>query len=89
MVSNVVPPERRGSFMSFNSSIQQLFVGSSSLMAGLIVHKTANNKIENYNLTGYLSIMLILSSILIAWRLNKTMEQRKKEAMKKAKTETQ
>ncbi|RYD56066.1 MAG: MFS transporter [Sphingobacteriales bacterium] len=89
MVSNVVPPERRGSFMSFNSSIQQLFVGSSSLIAGFIVHKTADNKIENYNLTGYLSIVLILSSILIAWRLNKTMERRKKESLKEVQKEAQ
>jgi MFS transporter, DHA1 family, inner membrane transport protein len=69
MISNVVPPERRGSFMSFNSSIQQIFVGIASVMAGMIVVKTPANRIEHYEITGYISIGIILFSIVIATRL--------------------
>jgi MFS transporter, DHA1 family, inner membrane transport protein len=75
MVSNVVPPERRGSFMSFNSSVQQIFVGLASVLAGLIVVKMPDNRIEHYEITGYLSIALILFSIFIATMLNKKLKE--------------
>lgn len=74
MISNVVEPERRGSFMSFNSSVQQFFVGFASVLAGFIVVKMPDNKISNYEVTGYLSITLILSSIFIATLLHKKLK---------------
>lgn len=76
MVSNVVPPERRGSFMSFNSSVQQLFVGLASVLAGLIVIKLPDNRIENYEITGYLSIAIILFSIFIATMLHRKLKEK-------------
>ncbi len=79
MVSNVVPTERRGSFMSFNSSVQQVFVGLASVLAGLIVVKMPDNKIQHYEITGYVSIGLILFSILIATMLNKKLKEKNKE----------
>ena len=71
MISNVVPPERRGSFMSFNSSVQQLFVGFASILAGLIVVKMPDNALANYEVTGYVSILMILGSIVLATLLHK------------------
>lgn len=79
MISNVVPTERRGSFMSFNSSIQQLFVGLASVLAGLIVVKLPDNRIENYEKTGYLSIAIILFSIFIATMLHKKLKEKESE----------
>lgn len=79
MVSNVVPTERRGSFMSFNSSVQQLFVGLASVLAGFIVVKMPDNKIENYEITGYLSIAIILFSIFIATMLNRKLKEKSPE----------
>lgn len=79
MVSNVVPPERRGSFMSFNSSVQQLFVGFASVLAGLIVVKLPDNKLQHYEVTGYLSIGIILFSIFIATMLNKKLKEKESE----------
>lgn len=76
MVSNVVPPERRGSFMSFNSSVQQLFVGLASVLAGLIVVKLPDNRIEHYEITGYLSIAIILFSIFIATMLHRKLKEK-------------
>lgn len=76
MVSNVVPPERRGSFLSFNSSVQQIFVGIASVLAGLIVIKLPDNKILHYEVTGYLSIGLILFSVIIATMLHRKMNEK-------------
>ena len=81
MVSNVVPPERRGSFMSFNSSVQQLFIGLASVLAGLIVVKLPDNRIENYEITGYLSIAIILFSIFIAAMLHKKLREKENAAV--------
>ncbi len=70
MVSNVVPPERRGSFMSFNSSVQQIFVGLASVLAGLIVVKNPDNSIQNYEITGYLSIFITLLTLIFVFKLD-------------------
>lgn len=74
MISNVVPSERRGSFMSFNSAIQQIFVGIASVLAGLIVVNTPSNKVLHYEVTGYISIGIILFSIVIVTRLTTKMK---------------
>jgi len=79
MVSNVVPTERRGSFMSFNSSVQQLFVGLASVLAGFIVVKMPDNTLQHYEVTGYLSIGIILFSIFIATMLNKKLKEKENE----------
>ena len=69
MISAVVKPEQRGQFMSFNSSFQQLFTGMASLLAGLIVVTDASGKIFHYNWVGYVSILIVSSTVFIARRL--------------------
>src|SRR5215203_2418553 len=60
MITNVVEPQKRGSFMSFNSSIQQLGTSAASLLAGLIVVNGSGGEIYHYNWLGYLSVMILL-----------------------------
>jgi DHA1 family inner membrane transport protein len=76
MVSNVVPPERRGSFMSFNSSVQQVFVGLASVLAGLIVVKNPDNSIQNYEITGYVSILVTLLTLLFVFKLDTRLKKK-------------
>ena len=71
MITTVVNPAQRGQFMSFNSSFQQLFTGLSSIIAGLIVIKTPDGKIQHYNWLGYLSAAIVFSSLFFALRLAK------------------
>ena len=73
LISNVVSSERRGSFMSINSSVQQIFVGLASVIAGLVVIKTPNNSIEHYEITGYISIAITLVSVFVVTKLNARM----------------
>lgn len=75
MVSNVVPPERRGSFMSFNSSVQQIFVGLASVISGLIVVKNPDNSIQNYEITGYLGIFITLLTLVFVFKLDTRMKK--------------
>lgn len=69
IISNVVPAERRGSFMSFNAAVQQIFVGLASVLAGIIVTATPEHRIVHYDITGYVSVVVILSSIFLIRRL--------------------
>jgi MFS transporter, DHA1 family, inner membrane transport protein len=73
LVSNVVPPQTRGSFMSINSSMQQLFTGMASTIAGfIIVTDVDTGKISNYNWVGYLSALIILGCVFIANKVGDT-----------------
>jgi len=73
MVSNVIEPQYRGSFMSVNSSLQQLFVGSASFMAGLIVsNDPVSKKIFHYEWVGYLSIAILAFCIFLGFALKKS-----------------
>ncbi len=69
MISTVVESSQRGQFMSFNSSFQQLFTGFASLIAGLIVTEAPDGSISNYNLVGYLSMVIVSGSLYLAIRL--------------------
>jgi predicted MFS family arabinose efflux permease len=76
MISNVVSAERRGSFMSINSSVQQISVGIASVLAGLIVVKTPSNAILHYEVTGYIGIAVTLLSVFFVMKLNTRLKQR-------------
>jgi MFS transporter, DHA1 family, inner membrane transport protein len=65
MISEVVSPERRGSFMSVNGSVQQLGSGVAALSAGAIVITERSGKILQYNWVGYLSILVLVVSLII------------------------
>lgn len=65
MVSNVVQPMHRGSFMSFNSSVQQFGSGVASLFAGFVVVKSADGKIEHYGWLGYISVAILLICLIL------------------------
>jgi MFS transporter, DHA1 family, inner membrane transport protein len=72
MVSNVIESQYRGSFMSVSSSLQQLFVGSASFMAGLVVTNDAvSKKIFHYNWVGYFSIAVLAFCIYLGYALKR------------------
>lgn len=56
MITSTVKPQNRGSFMSINSSVQQLSASLASFIAGAIVMENANGKIDYYNIVGYIAI---------------------------------
>ena len=76
MISNVVKPEQRGSFMSFNSSVQQLGTGIASIVAGFVIIKGVDNKIHHYDWLGYMSIVVLVVALILARRLFKQMDNK-------------
>ncbi len=69
MISNVVPPEERGSFMSFNSSVQQMGTSIAAVVAGAVVLKGADGKLIHYDWLGYLSILVLLIAAVLAFSI--------------------
>ena len=65
MISNVVKPEQRGGYLSFNSSVQQLGTALASLAAGFIVTQNSKGKLHNYEWVGYLSVFVLLLGLLL------------------------
>lgn len=65
MISTVVEPEYRGSFMSFNGSIQQLGTGLASVIAGYIVIKEKSGRIMHFDWLGYVSIVVLVASLIL------------------------
>jgi predicted MFS family arabinose efflux permease len=69
MISTVVKPAERGRFMSLNSSMQQLFTGLASIIAGLIVFRGNDGKIHNYHFVGYFSVAIVFCMLFIGRKL--------------------
>ncbi len=66
MISATVTPETRGSFMSLNSSVQQLSVGAASLIGGFIIAKGPVGELLNYSYVGILAVVTSLAAIVVS-----------------------
>ncbi|MFT4857449.1 MAG: putative MFS family arabinose efflux permease [Algoriphagus sp.] len=69
IITGTARPENRGSFLSFNSAIQQIATGFASLIAGIIIGENAAGELINYNLVGYIAIVFSLLCVPIARRI--------------------
>lgn len=72
MVSETVQPQMRGSFMSILSSMQQLSAGVAAYVSGLIISRDpVSGYMEHYDIVGYISIAMTLSTIFLIRRIRK------------------
>ncbi len=69
MITSVVTPQQRGGFMNINTSLQHLSTGVAAFVAGLIIYKMPSGKLANYNMVGYMSVILNLLCIVIAKKI--------------------
>ena len=75
MVTSVILPENRGSFMSIRSSVQQVSSGLAALLAGFIITEfpsSANPEVKmlaHYDQVGYIAIVFSIVAILLARQL--------------------
>lgn len=80
MISEVVKSDQRGSFMSMNGSVQQLGSGLAALAAGAIVITEKSGKISNYNWVGYLSILVLICSMILGKLVFKKIDRTKTDS---------
>jgi len=70
LITGSVSPRLRGSFMSFNASIQQLASGVAVYIAGLIIGRAGDGTLTRYGWVGWLSVGFTLLAILLARRIH-------------------
>lgn len=72
MVTSVIKPENRGSFMSLRSSVQQISSGVAALLAGTMITETPSKVTEGakaligYENVGYVAIFFSIIAIFVA-----------------------
>lgn len=69
MITSTTLPQNRGSFMSFNSSVQQLSAGIAAFMSGAIVTENEAGQLQNYSVVGYIAMAACVLSIWAAYRI--------------------
>jgi predicted MFS family arabinose efflux permease len=69
LISASAPISTRGSFMSLNSSFQQLAISFTGLISGLIVVMNSQGKYENYPILGIVSLGLCVGSYFLLRKL--------------------
>lgn len=70
IITGTAKSENRGSFLSFNSAVQQMAAGLASLSAGIIIGENELGQLTNFNIVGYLAIFFSLLCIPLARRVN-------------------
>ncbi len=78
MISSAIVPERRGSFMSLNSSVQQLGTGLATWIAGVVVSEGENHRLLHYGWVGVLSVIVLLLGMLLGLYLFRNLDQKAK-----------
>lgn len=72
LITSVVPPNLRGGFMNLNSSLQQLGLGLSSFIGGLIITKSETGELLNYDIIGYISIFISMICLIVMRKVKTT-----------------
>jgi len=72
LTSAIPEMEDRGAFMSINASLQQIAGGVAAAVAGMIVvQRTTSSPLENYNIVGYVIVVISIISIFLLSRVSK------------------
>ena len=75
MITVSAAPHQRGSFLSVNSSVQQMMMAVAPLMASLILRTGADNKtdarLEGFPVVGLVAAAAMIASVILAGRLRR------------------
>ena len=69
MTTAVVPPQNRGTFMSINSSVQQLGAAAGAAISGLIISTGSSGQIVDFEWAGAGSVALALTALYLGRKI--------------------
>jgi predicted MFS family arabinose efflux permease len=69
LITGSVEPRLRGSFMSFNASVQQVGSGLAVLASGLIIGRASDGSLTRFGWVGWLAVAFTLLTIALARRI--------------------
>jgi Na+/melibiose symporter-like transporter len=67
LISAIPEPSRRGSFNAVNASLQQFSGGLASALAGLVVMRGADGRLERFDWIGYIVIAASLLALIFMY----------------------
>ncbi len=77
MITASAVPHQRGSFMSVNSSVQQMVMGLAPVLSGLIIGEDADGpgaRLRGFAWVGVLAAVAMVASVVLAGRLRRAKE---------------
>lgn len=69
IITSSVAPQRRGGFLSANSSVQHIANGFAAHLGGMIIAETADNRLENFGVVGWIAATATFVSLWLAGRV--------------------
>jgi len=69
MITSSVSPQRRGGFLSANSSVQHLAIGFGSYVGGLIIAESPDGRLLHFPILGLLSAAATMICLWLAGRI--------------------
>jgi len=66
MATGAVEARHRGGFMSINSAVQQLSMGGTAYISGLILGETSKHEVTHFPVNGIISIICTYMCIYLA-----------------------
>ena len=75
LMSAVPEPASRGSFMSINSSLQQIAGGFAAMIAGLIVVANPDGSLEHFGRIGFVMLGTISISIFLMYQIHRSIQE--------------
>ena len=67
---SIPEPADRGTFMTFDASLQQAAAGFASIIAGFLAITSESGALINFHVIGWIVCTLMLVTILLMWRIN-------------------
>tara|TARA_R110002073_G_scaffold325785_1_gene505177 strand:- start:5433 stop:6710 length:1278 start_codon:yes stop_codon:yes gene_type:complete len=74
LIASSVAPHQRGSFMSFNSAVQQISAGLASLMAGSIIGMSVTGEMMHFDTVGIIAATATVICIFLSVQLRSVEE---------------
>jgi predicted MFS family arabinose efflux permease len=80
LISTLPDPVKRGSFNAVNSAVQQLGGGLASFVAAQLITAEPDGRLSGMTRIGYVVVATALTSMVLTWRINKSIEKRQQLA---------
>jgi predicted MFS family arabinose efflux permease len=69
LMTGSVEPQRRGGFLSANSSVQHIASGLAAYLGGAIISQSPDGSLQNFGVVGWIAAASTLASIWLAGRI--------------------
>ncbi|MEY2986786.1 MAG: hypothetical protein RJB13_307 [Pseudomonadota bacterium] len=89
MLTNVVPPYKRGAYLSITASIQAMAQGSAAMLAAKLVSTGPNKELIGYELSGWLAAIFSVATVLLGLKIAKVAQSLEQQTHLKSTSQPQ